>query len=89
MITNPLEIAASGINTTTNRITSNDHRLVTGDRILYYGANLPDGITQKEYYVVRIDDNTISLTNTFAETTGVPTLVNITSQGGSDRQLTL
>ena len=87
LITNPLEIAASGIRTDTNRIRANDHRLVTGERILYYGANLPDGIEQKEYYVVRVDDNTISLTNTFAETAGVPVLVNITSQGGSGQTI--
>ena len=87
LITNPLEIVASGIRTDTNRIRANDHRLVTGERILYYGANLPDGIEQKEYYVVRVDDNTISLTNTFAETAGVPVLVNITSQGGSGQTI--
>ena len=87
LIVNPISIDQTGINTTTNRITSYQHNLVTGDKILYYGTNLPDGITQREYYVVAIDENTLQLANTFKETSGTPNVVNITSQGGSGQTI--
>ena len=57
MIANAFDIDESGINTITNRVTAKDHGLLTGDRILYYGANLPSGITQKEYFIVKVDGN--------------------------------
>ena len=81
LIINPLSIDNTGINTVTNRISSYQHNLVTGDKILYYGSNLPGGITQREYYVVVVDDNTIQLANTFKETQGTPNVVDITSVG--------
>ena len=87
LILNPLNIDQTGINTTTNRISVYKHNLITGDKILYYGSNLPDGIVQREYYVVVIDENTIQLTNTFKEASGTPNVVNITSQGGSGQTI--
>ncbi len=87
IISNPFNIDQTGINTTSNRITANSHGLITGDRILYYGSNLPDGVTEREYYVIRIDDNTLSLANTLKEALGTPNVVNITSQGGSGQTI--
>jgi len=82
LIANPIGINTTGINTTTNRITANNHGLITGDRILYYGPNIPSGITQREYYIVRVDDNNIQLADTLKETQGSPNVVNITDVGG-------
>ena len=84
LIANPLTVVAAGINTSTNRISVNSHGLITGDRILYYGTNLPGGITQREYYVVVIDKNTIQLANTLKETQGTPNIVDITSTGSGN-----
>ena len=84
LIANPLTISSAGINTSTNRITANSHGLITGDRILYYGTNLPGGITQREYYVVVIDEDTIQIANTLKETQGTPNVVDITSTGSGN-----
>ena len=83
MIANPISLDSAGINTASDRITASLHGLITGDRVLYYGSNLPQGISQREYYVVKIDDNTLQLANTYKETIGTPNVVNILSQGGS------
>ena len=87
LVTNPLDIAVSGINTITNRITSNDHGLVNGDRVLYYGTSLPDGVEQREYFIVKIDDNTLQLADTYKESTGTPNVVDISSQGGAGQSI--
>jgi len=81
LIINPLSVEPSGINTVNNRITAYQHNLITGDKVLYYGSNLPGGIYQREYYVVKIDDNTIQLANTLKETQGTPNVVDITGVG--------
>ena len=84
LIIDPIDVATSGINTSTNRITLYKHGLISGDRILYTSSStFPDGIVEREYYVIRIDDNTIQLANTLKETQGTPNIVNITSSGGS------
>mgnify|MGYP003148165287 CR=1 FL=1 len=88
LIVNPLNIAASGINTSNNRITSISHGLVTGDRVYYYGSNLPGGITSREYYTIRIDDDTLQLSNTLKQATAKkPEVIDITSQGGSGQTI--
>ena len=87
LIANPISLDSAGINTTSDRITASLHGLITGDRVLYYGSNLPQGISQREYYVVKIDDNTLQLANTYKETIGTPNVVNILSQGGSGQTL--
>ena len=88
LIINPKDVSTSGINTTANTITVTDHGFVTGDKVLYYGGSqIAGGLSQREYYVVRIDDNTISLTETFEETKGIPKVIGITSVGGNGQSL--
>ena len=88
LIVDPIDVAASGINTTSNRISLYKHGLISGDRVLYTtSSTFPGGISEREYYVIRIDDNTIQLANTLKETQGTPNVVNITSSGGSGQVL--
>ena len=88
LIVDPIDVAASGINTTSNRISLYKHGLISGDRVLYTSSStFPGGISEREYYVIRIDDNTIQLANTLKETQGTPNVVNITSSGGSGQVL--
>ena len=90
LVTNPVTFDSVGVSTILDRITVNNHGLITGDRILYDfdSGSKVDGLVKGElYYIVRIDDNTISLTNTFAET-AIPEFVNLTSAGiGSEHTL--
>ena len=88
LVIDPIDVSTAGINTSNNTITVSNHGLVTGDKVLYYGgSNIAGGLTQREYYVYRVDDNVISLTETLAQTVGVPKIVGITSIGGSGQSL--
>ena len=82
LIANPLTVDTTGINTVTNRITALSHGLITGDRVYYYGDDLPGGITQREYYVIKVDQDTIQLSETLKQAIAkTPTVVDITSVG--------
>lgn len=66
LIINPIGIPTTGINTSTNIFTVNDHGLETGFKVLPYGASgvstyLPEGLVQRPYYVLRIDKNQFQL----------------------------
>ena len=88
LIVNPLEVAPAGINTTSNRISVYNHGLKTGDKVLYYGgASIAPGLSEREYFVVRVDDNTIQLTKTYKESQGTPNVVNITDVGSSGQSI--
>ena len=74
----------SDVNHTDNKITLNSHGLVDGQKVRYTMAdggtaiqNLP---VDTDYYVVKINDNEISLSTTFANATASPAqVVNIGS----------
>ena len=88
LVIDPIDVSTAGINTSNNTITVSNHGLITGDKVLYYGgSNIAGGLTQREYYVYRVDDNVISLTETLAQTVGIPKIVGITSIGGSGQSL--
>ena len=54
---------------------------------MYYGNNLPSGIEEKEYYVVRIDDDTLQFADTYKESTGIANVVDIVSIGGTGQSI--
>ena len=60
--------AASGVNTTSNAITINDHGFYTGEKIIYTGTNPPEGLSDNGvYYIVKVDSDTFKLTDTYHE----------------------
>ena len=68
LIVNPIGIPTTGINTSTNIFTVNDHGLDTGFKVLMYGAAgvstaLPDGLEQRTYFVLKVDNDQFQLTN--------------------------
>ena len=81
----------SAVNHTDNKITLNSHGLVDGQKVRYTMAdggtaiqNLP---VDTDYYVVKINDNEISLSTTFANATASPAqVVNIGSTAASGTQ---
>jgi hypothetical protein len=75
------------VNTGTDRITVTSHGFVTGDRVLISSANtLPTGVTAGEYWVIRIDANTIQLATSLANALA-GTAVDITAAGSSTSRI--
>ena len=87
LIINPIGIPTTGINTTTNTFTVPDHSLETGFKVLAYGAggistSLPDGLEQRNYFVLRIDQDTFQLTNSKKQLlTNPPEIVSVNDFG--------
>ena len=87
VVVDPVEIPTSGVNTVTNVFNVERHNLQTGFKVLMYGASgvptqVPGGLTQRPYYVLKIDDNNFQLTNTYSQLfTNPPEVVGVTSAG--------
>ena len=81
VIINPKDFVAAGVNTTTNAITLTNHGLVTGQKVIHTASIPCGGLTdQGLYYVVKVDNNTIKLSNTSYNSTLLkPVIVGITS----------
>ena len=70
MIVNPVGFATAGVNTTTNAITINSHGFKTGDKVIHTSELSSVGLTSdRVYYVVRVDDNVIKLSDTYFNAT--------------------
>ena len=81
LIVNPVGFVTAGVNTTTNAITINSHGFNTGDKVIHTSELSSVGLTSdRVYYVVRVDDNVIKLSNTYFDSIQPkPTIVGITS----------
>ena len=81
IIIDPKDFVAGGINTTTNAITLTDHGLVTGQKVIHTATSIAGGLSNNGvYYIVRIDNNTVKLSdNHYNSTLLKPVIVGITS----------
>ncbi|MGA1047588.1 MAG: hypothetical protein ACO3UU_06235, partial [Minisyncoccia bacterium] len=92
IIINPIGFSSSGISTETNQITISSHGLKTGDKILYQSESIPSGIETGTYYVYKVDDNTIKLSETYLEVSSVspsPSFVNLITTGIGTQEISL
>jgi len=90
ILINPIQFSSTGINTITSEITVSDHKLRTGDKVLYYSNSVASGLSTGSYYVYRVDDNIIKLSETYIDSNIIPpTTVNITSTGGANHNISL
>ena len=94
LLINPIGFNSTGVNTTTNTLTINAHGLKTGDKVLYdntgVGQTIVGGLSTTGYFVYRIDDNNIKLSNTYAQSTKVPPdVISLTNKGGISHELSL
>jgi hypothetical protein len=90
ILINPIGFSSTGINTVTNTISINSHNLKTGDKILYSSNLVASGLSTGFYYVYRINDNTIKLSETYLDSTMIPpTNVSIAGTGGSNQSISL
>lgn len=81
---------SSGINTLTSIITLNSHGYSTGDLVYYDSTNtLASGLSTGNYFIVKIDDNTFKLSNSYLNSIYSPPItVSIGgSSGGSGQTL--
>lgn len=81
LIVNPVEFASAGVNTTTNTITINSHGFKTGDKVIHTSEASSVGLSSDSvYYIVRVDDNRIQLSNTYYDSTKTnPSVIGISS----------
>ena len=87
---NPIEFNSTGINTTSNSINIIEHGLQTGDKVKYSSNLLPEGLEIRNYYVYRVDDNNIKLSETSIDAgKSIPSVVGIASTGGSSQTISL
>ena len=90
LLINPVGFSSSSVDLINNKITINSHRLKTGDKVFYDSNLVSSGLGTGEYFVYRIDDNNIQLTQTYYDAVNYPpTIVSLGSTGGSNHQLSL
>ena len=87
---NPVGFNSTGINTTTNSINIQNHEFKTGDKVKYESDLLPDGLENKNYFVYKVDDDNLKLSETLSDVSkNIPLTVGIGSTGGSTQSLAL
>ena len=81
MVIDPKSFTSSGVNTTTNVITINDHGYNTGDKIIHTASTPAGGLSNNGiYYVVKVDTNAFKLSETeFDSKEPKPLVVGLTS----------
>ena len=81
VVFNPKSFAASGVNTTTNSITINEHGYETGDKIIHTASTPIGGLNDNGiYYVLRVDINSFKLCETdYDARDSKPNVVGFTS----------
>ena len=90
ILLNPIGFSSSGINTSTSAITINSHNLNTGDKVYYYSNLVASGLKSDFYYVYKITDDEIKLSETYTDCKNVPPITtNIVGTGGTNHILSL
>lgn len=90
ILVNPVGFTSLGINTSSSSITIQSHKFKTGDKVIYDANLIASGLTTSEYFIYKIDDNTINLCNYYDDSvSNPPRIVSIASTGGSTQSLSL
>ena len=90
ILINPIGFNSTGINTTTSIVTINSHNLNTGDKISYSADLVASGLSSNSYYVCKINDNQIKLSETYFDCKNDPPItVSIASTGGKNQYISL
>ena len=81
LIAQPKSFVAGSVNTTTNTFTITDHKFITGDKIIHTAATSSGGLVNDGiYYIVKIDNNSVRLSNTYYNSVQLnPVVISITS----------
>ena len=66
IIINPITFSSSGISTENNSITISNHKLETGQKVIYTSNTPSEGLIDNQiYYIIKVDDDTIKLSDTY------------------------
>ena len=81
VIVNPKDFVASGVNTSTNSISIDNHGFESGQKIIHTASIPAGGLTDnKIYHIVKVDENTFKLSNTeYDSKLEKPVIVGLTS----------
>jgi len=88
LVANTKYFSTSGVSTSNSTIRINNHNYKTGDKVIYSSTNPANGLENNQiYYVFKVDENKIKLTESLYQTTiPNPQYVSIGSSG-SDHQI--
>jgi len=90
LLINLLDFGSSDVNTDANTISIDEHGLFTGDKVYYTADTVSSGLTTGDYYVFKVDSDTIKLCDTYIDSLNVPpTTIDITGTGGSAQSLSI
>ena len=93
IVIDPVNFSNTDINTTTNQITLTNHPFKTGDKVRYTipeGSQVATGLNVGEYFVFKVDDNTIKLGETYHDViSSIPKIIDITGTGLNSQILSL
>ena len=68
MVVNPKDFIDSDINIARNSITIPNHGFKNGEKVIFNSSSPPQGlVNSKIYYIIKLDDDTVSLTNFYYE----------------------
>ena len=81
LVVNPVGFATAGVNTSTDSITISSHGFDNGDKVIHTSTSSSVGLeNEKMYYVVKVDNNIIKLSNTYFDSIQEkPKIIGITS----------
>jgi hypothetical protein len=80
MIVNPKNFIDSDVNIDSNTITIPDHGFKNGEKVIFNSASPPQGlVNSKIYYVIKLDDDTISLSDYYYDVISSDKDVQITN----------
>ena len=91
VLVNSIGFNSTGINTSASQITIDASNLKTGDKIFYNSTDLvASGLQTGTYFIYKIDDSTIKLSDTYYDTTlKYPNTISIVGAGGSGHEISL
>ena len=89
LLINPIGFGSTAVSTAFNELEITSHGLKTGEKIFYNASDLiVSGLETGSYYVYRIDDNRINLTNThYDSVSSPPSIVSFASTGGASQEI--
>ena len=89
LLINPKDFVSSGVNTTSNNISIKNHGFISGQEVIHTSQTPSAGlVNNKIYYIVKVDDDTIKLSNTYYDSLSLfPAITGIGSTGSGTLSL--
>jgi hypothetical protein len=82
LLINSIGISSTKVNTLQNSIEIGEHDFNTGDKIFFESNTPPSGLSNSDYFIYKIDENNISLSDTYLNSISTPpVIIDIQSSG--------